>query len=232
MKHSAFLPLDKFIAREHIGASRIITFSTRSTKTQPEVHVKRTALSFLAAFVLIVLFSKISTAEVTMTFFYDSYNPKIELKEANEYAGKKMIFDSVMVEASGFAPIYYTYQSSDNRVTYNMGRPLGSHMWYFLEKAFTSVGITVKPPASSVNIPQVTVTILAFSDTAVKYTVNVILNSNDLYEKEYLVKTKPLSSSDYYMSDIEKRAYGQFDAMASAILNDPGFRKAFLTKKK
>jgi len=193
--------------------------------------MKKILLSVFAAFICIALFSKVSTAEVTMTFFINDYKPKIALTNQNEYSGKKMMLDSIIIEASGYSPIVYTYQSDDGKITYNMGSRLSSHLWYYLRKSFESVGLTVKEPATGVNIPQVTITILSFSDSEAKFTVNLILNGNDLFEKEYLVKTNPLPPY-YYMSDIELRAYGQFDAMASAFLNDPGFKKAFLTKKK
>jgi hypothetical protein len=193
--------------------------------------VKRILLSVFAAFICIALFSKVSTAEITMTFFINDYKPKIALTNQNEYNGKKIMLESISIEASGYPPITYTYQSDDGKITYNMGTRLSSHLWYYLRKSFESVGLTVKEPANTANMPQVAITILAFSDSEAKFTVNLVSNGNDLFEKEYIVKTNPLPSS-YGMSDIEVRAYSQFDAMASAFLNDPGFKKAFSTKKK
>lgn len=193
--------------------------------------MKKIILSIFITIMFIALFSKVSTAEVTMTFFINDYKPKIALTNQNEYSGKKMMLDSIIIEASGYSPITHTYQSDDGKITYNMGTRLSSHLWYFLKKSFEGVGLTVKEPANSVNMPQVAITILAFSDSEAKFSVTLISHGTDSFEKEYLVKTNPLPSY-YDMSDIELRAYGQFDAITSAVLNDPGFKKVFLTKKK
>ena len=58
--------------------------------------------------------------------------------------------------------------------------------------------------------------------------MNLIKPGESTFQKEYTVESPPAGTTD--LAELEKRSYRLADAAFTAMVGDPGFRKAFLKK--
>jgi hypothetical protein len=66
-------------------------------------------------------------------------------------------------------------------------------------------------------------TIRSLTDQEINFDVQLMKMLKVIYERNYVVKTPDVQTTDKFT--LETRAYGMFDSIVKAILDDPDFKK-------
>jgi hypothetical protein len=192
--------------------------------------MKRYTILISLFFILLICactLSKIKRPEVFVDVYCSLYSPKFNNNNYADYKGKKIIFDSIRMEAKNATML--GYYSTDKyvryTVNYDLGKmppPIESFLWYALQKSFTNAGIT----ATNENIEgalELYLNFTSFNDQEAKFQMQLLKGNKLLIKKDMTVaQMMPLITDT---TELEKRSYNFYDAITVAILDDPDFKR-------
>jgi hypothetical protein len=158
-----------------------------------------------------------------------SYNPSFETANLSAYKGKTIYFSSVTNNAANTS--IWDYYSADTKYAYEATPALQTYFWDCFVKSFNRIGVRALAypwSAGTETAPELQIVLNSVTDQKFDYTVNLITPGESTFQKGYTVESPPAGTAD--LAELEKRSYRLVDDAFTAMVRDPGFRKAFLKK--
>lgn len=158
-----------------------------------------------------------------------SYNPSFETSNLSAYKGKTLHFSSVTNNAANTS--IWDYYSIDSKYAYEASPALQTYFWDCFVKSFNRIGVTTLASpwtGGTETAPELQIVLNSVSDQKLVFSVNLIRPGEAMFQKEFTVESPPAGTTD--LAELEKRSYRLVDDAFTAMVGDPGFRKAFLKK--
>lgn len=171
---------------------------------------------------------------IPVTIRRDLYNPNLAQYELSSYRGQTMIFYSISIDAKNVDNFHYYSPNKDVGYmlyysTSSMQQPVASFLWYALQKAFETAGITIKESGPLKNVPELLISLTSLTDQEAKIIVSLQRNGLLLVQKDLVVTMSYAPTKD--VSGLEKTAYLFLDKIASSILMDTDIKREFFSDK-
>ena len=158
-----------------------------------------------------------------------SYNPAFETANLSAYKGKTLYFSSVTNNAANTS--IWDYYSVDSQYAYEASPALQTYFWDCFVKSFNRIGVrALASPwsAGTETAPELQIVLNSVTDQKLVFNVTLMRLGESPFQKEFTVEAPPAGTAD--LAELEKRGYRLVDAAFTAMVRDPGFRKAVLKK--
>ena len=161
----------------------------------------------------------------------DSYLPDVQKSVGKGYKGKSVVLGDIYNRAANtYITGYYSgagLMIDNSKLVYETGI-VESYFWYCLQRGFAEAGLTVyTTQQAQAGVPVITIYLNSVSDTEFRFTLQFAKTGQPIYEHQYIVKSGPAPVGSPSDDAIMNWSYDTMNKAAEAILNDPGFKKAF-----
>jgi hypothetical protein len=156
----------------------------------------------------------------------DRYIPNLPA-ELRAYQGYPVYLTTVTNAAPETERDYYFY-NADGSVIYEADGTLTVFVHDSFAKAFTQLGMNVildPVPPLDANIPELQVTVVRWTDSALYFQVVVNKYLRAVYQQEYRVEVPAPATTD--SKTLEDAVYRKVDMALTGMLADQGFQAAF-----
>ena len=158
-----------------------------------------------------------------------SYDPSFETTNLSAYKGKNIYLPFVTNNAANTS--IWDYYSTDSKYAYEASPALETYFWDCFIKSFNRIGVTTLASpwtAGTETTPELQIVLNSVSDQKFVFSVNLIKPGQPTFRQEYTVESPPAGTAD--LAELEKRGYRLVEDAFTAMVQDPGFREAFLEK--
>lgn len=170
---------------------------------------------------------------IFIDLYHSSYQPKFDSAAYSEYKGKTMIFDSVKITAGNATML--GYYSADRNVRYTtnyavgkMSQPLESFLWYALQKSFIHAGLKATND-NVAGLPELHLNFTSLDDREAQFQLQLLRSGKLLVKKDVTVTQNLPPTAE--AAQLESRSYTFIDALCTAVLSDPDFKKEMLSSQ-
>jgi len=203
---------------------------------------------FLVCFIGLFL-SGCGAAGSKITMKHSKYSPSFSSGDYSRYKGKKLILAYFTNQAQNTKS--WSYNSADNKHTYEGDDKLESYYWYCFGKAFKHIGVSivdynygggarpygyrhgygygwgyVPPPEAAraaKGVPEFGMTLTSLTDQEFSFKVYLYKNGETKLEKDLTVKMAAAGTDN--VADLEKRSYRLVDLAFTTIMKDKDFQR-------
>lgn len=165
----------------------------------------------------------------TVNLHLKDYTPKFDVTHP-EFRGRTLCLSNIRNDARNTTN--FSFYSKDSRVEYVLSNRANSPVqlvpsffWYAYQKAFEHAGIEAVARCSDKS-PELWIIFQSFHDEELRFKITLYENRETIYEKELTVSMPAASDRD--PAKLQARAYAMIDLTIATILNDTGFKAAFL----
>lgn len=186
-----------------------------------------------------------------ITMKQGKYTPAFGAGEFSHYKGKKLILTGFTNQAGNTKA--WSYNSTDNKYTYEGDAQLESYYGSCFHKAFRHIGVNlvdynygggprpyghrygygygwgyVPPPEAAKagkNAPEFGMTLTSLTDQEFSFKVYLYKNGETKLEKDFTVKMSAANTEN--AADLEKRSYRLVDLAFTTIMRDKDFQRVF-----